>query len=115
MKKTYRCELCNELSHCSEEELIKLSSRGYCNDCEPITLAEIKEMTWSEDQAEQSSEGRLASGAKFTKIISFIMFERNPIAERAEALRIFGNRGLGGSRREDVSDEDLVKEYMDLP
>lgn len=69
-----------------------------------ISLAEI---------AAHQFVGNHASDAEaFDAIQVFVADEKNSIADRAEALRIMSDKGMGCGRMEDESDEYVVVAYV---
>lgn len=50
--------------------------------------------------------------AAFNAIEAFVVDTKNSIADRAEALRILSDAGMGCGRDEDISDEKLVADFM---
>ncbi len=49
----------------------------------------------------------------FMSIDAFVSSKQNTISQKAEALRIMSDKGMGCSRDEHISDTDIVQEYLD--
>ena len=48
----------------------------------------------------------------FNEVHNFVTNEHNSIADRAEALRIMSDKGMGCGRDEHISDDDIVADYL---
>lgn len=49
----------------------------------------------------------------FNAIHRFVMNAKHSLTDRAEALRVMSDKGMGCGRDEDTSDEDIVASYID--
>ena len=49
----------------------------------------------------------------FEDIDTFALNTSNPISERAEVLRILTDKGMGCGRDEQMSDSEIVQDYID--
>lgn len=80
--------------------------RAYLRDVQQFdSIDQIKEHTFAGCY--------LFDGAAFRGIEKFVLDTSHSIADRAEALRIMSDKGMGCGRDEDFSDEALVQAFMD--
>lgn len=49
----------------------------------------------------------------FNAIDTFVQNVSNSLSDRAEALRVMSDKGMGCGRYEEISDEETVKQYID--
>ncbi|MCK5016706.1 MAG: hypothetical protein KAS32_06480 [Candidatus Peribacteraceae bacterium] len=49
----------------------------------------------------------------FEDIDKFALNTNNPLSERAESLRIMTDKGMGCGRDEQMSDQEIVQDYID--
>lgn len=54
-----------------------------------------------------------ADAAALSAVEAFALNDTNPLAERAEALRVMADKGLGLGRLEDLDDAALLAQYID--
>lgn len=69
------------------------------------TLAQIQAHNFAGDHA--------ADSAAFGAIEKFVVNDIYPLADRAEAVRIMYDEGMGCGRSNDLDDATIVKQYID--
>lgn len=65
-------------------------------------------------KAHQFAGNHYMDSDAFNAIDAFVQDEKTSLADKAEALRVMGDKGMGIGRDEHISDQDLVTEYLDL-
>jgi len=69
------------------------------------TLADVRAYQWVGNA--------WSDGPAFMAVDAFVQNVNNSIADRAEALRIMSDIGMGCGREEELSNEEIVSDYID--
>lgn len=75
-------------------------------------MTKIVFTTIEQIQAHQFVGNHFSDRQAFEAIDRFVMNERNSIADRAEALRVITDKGMGCGREECMSDHELVAAHI---
>lgn len=73
----------------------------------------MKFNTIQEIQNHQFFGNHFSDHTAFKAIDQFVLDESNSIADRAESLRVMSDKGMSCGRDEQISDIDLVTEYIE--
>lgn len=63
-------------------------------------------------QAHEFCGNHFSDSAAFDAIFEFVLNTSVSVADRAEAIRVMQGKGMGCGRSENVTDDDLVNEFL---